>query len=83
MQNFYIVINAEQSPMTATARHRSFSAARAEAERLCQKTGKRFIVLQAIGAIEPTVIPTRWVDADKAEDERPITQYVIAEDQNA
>lgn len=60
MEPFFIVIQADQSPMQATRRHATKSDATAEAERLCQRTGKAFIVLEAIGWVKVAQLPVEW-----------------------
>lgn len=66
METFYIVLRAD-TPSAPSVRHATESDARAEAERLCQKTGKPFFVLQAIAKVEIAQFPVKWVDVGDSE----------------
>jgi hypothetical protein len=50
-----------------TARHATETEAREEAERLCQKMGKPFFVLQAIAKVEIAQFPVKWVNVGETE----------------
>jgi hypothetical protein len=41
--------------------------ARAEAERLCQSSGKRFVVFEAVAYVQPAGVPLEWRDGDPYE----------------
>lgn len=61
-ETFYIVLR-EDIQSLPTVRHPTESQARNEAERLCRKHGKPFVVLQAIARVEVGQFPVRWIDA--------------------
>lgn len=61
MDAFYVVMRADVAS-TINMRHMTEAEVREEAERLCQKTGKPFIVLQAIGRVEIAQFPVRWAN---------------------
>jgi len=61
VETFYVVMRADVAS-TINVRHVTETEAREEAERLCQKTGKPFIVLQAIGRVEIAQYPVRWAN---------------------
>ncbi|CAG0946648.1 hypothetical protein ANRL1_03165 [Anaerolineae bacterium] len=62
METFYVVMRADVPQTTVSIRHETESAAREEAERLVQKTGKPFVVLQAIASVQIAQFPVKWLN---------------------
>jgi len=60
MKKFYMVIQAEDGG-TSKFRHNSFYEAAGEAERLCKKEGKPFIILGAMSYCQQQSAPIDWV----------------------
>jgi len=60
MNPFYVVMRADVPQTSVSVRHETESEARAEAERLTQKTGKPFVVLQAIALVQIAQFPVKW-----------------------
>jgi hypothetical protein len=58
MKKFWMVI-CEDSPSTSK-RHYTYQEAVAEAERLCMKEGKRFILLEAVELCKREHPPVSW-----------------------
>jgi hypothetical protein len=63
METFYVVMRADAAS-TVNVRHATETEAREEAERLCQKMGKPFVMLQAIACVEIAQFRIRWKNID-------------------
>lgn len=61
----YFMVHREDGS-APTCKHFSFESALAEAERLARKTGKRFVILGAVGYVQPAKTPVeyRLMDAE-------------------
>jgi hypothetical protein len=66
METFYVVLRADTTN-APTVRHPTETEAREEAERLCQKTGKPFFVLQAVAKVEIAQFPVKWMNIGESE----------------
>jgi hypothetical protein len=62
METFYVVMRGDMPQMNVSIRYTTETEAREEAERLCQKHGKPFIVLQAIAGVQIAQFPVKWVN---------------------
>lgn len=62
-QKFWLVMRADLSGMP-TVRHATKQKARAEAERLCKKHRKQFILLEVIAAVDVDDLPVRWREGE-------------------
>lgn len=60
----YYMVMREDGNAYSQVRHATESDARFEAQRLCQKTGKTFVVLQAIARVKIAQFPVAWQDAE-------------------
>ena len=66
MDPFYIVM-CDTAQTSISTRHVIEDDARDEAERLCKKTGKCFIVLKAVACVQVAELPVKWVAASSEE----------------
>lgn len=64
---FWIVTRDNAQLQVSTKRHKTFKAAQAEAMRLAEKDGARFVVLAFAGAAQPSQPPVEWQDSESAE----------------
>jgi len=63
MNEMYFIVTRDGAQMqVSTKRHPTFEAARAEALRLAEKEGARFVVLAFAGAAQPSQTPVVWSD---------------------
>lgn len=63
MNEMYFIVTRDGAQMqVSTKRHPTFEAARAEALRLAEKVGARFVVLAFAGAAMPSQPPVVWQD---------------------
>jgi hypothetical protein len=62
METFYVVMRGDVAQTTVSMRHETEQEAREEAARLCQKSGKPFVVLQAIARVEIAQFPIKWAN---------------------
>lgn len=67
METFYVVMRSDVPQTNVSTRYATEAEARAEAERLCQKTGKPFAVLQSIAVVQIAQFPVKWVEAGESE----------------
>jgi len=66
----YAVVKASEFPngeYRFSKFHESFSQAKDEAERLCKKEGKKFLILLVTGTVQPRNAPVEFVAEDSDE----------------
>ena len=61
MKGKYAVVRGQMEVnKTFSVWHETLAEARQEAERLCRKEGKEFVILQAIQACSIETVPVKW-----------------------
>lgn len=67
MNKFWIVMKHAHETFVSY-RHESLESAKTEAERLCKKENKRFIVLEAVGVVSPVSreVEITWAEMEPA-----------------